>query len=180
MIQLDEIKKKSIVDVAGALGIPLKRLSSKLYEQVDHDFFKIFADTNTFKWFSRDIQGDVIDFVQLISGVTFKETVHFLSNGTFPEYEVKEHKLAPFHYTLPESKNFQLVRDYLKEGRYLSDSTIDTFGRQGLLAQGLWDYQGFKEPVVVFKSRDHKGQVIGVSLQGIEEHPDRYRYPCLA
>lgn len=47
MIALEMIKKKSIVDVAGALGIPLKRLSSTLYEQIEHDSFKIFTNTNT-------------------------------------------------------------------------------------------------------------------------------------
>lgn len=175
MIALDMIKKKSIVDVAGALGIPLKRLSSTLYEQVEHDSFKIFTNTNTFKWFSRDIQGDVIDFVQLIAGVSFKEAIHFLDKGDFPEQEVQVLKLEPFRYYLPESKDFGSARTYLKTIRHLSDETINTFGRQGLLAQGKWQSDNHTEPVVVFKSKDHHGRLVGASLQGIEEHPDRYK-----
>ncbi|MGT2866434.1 DNA primase [Streptococcus fryi] len=174
MIALETVKKKSIVDVAGALGIPLKRLSSTLYEQVEHDSFKIFTNTNTFKWFSRDIQGDVIDFVQLMAGVSFKEAIHFLDKGDFPEQEIQELKLEPFRYYLPESKDFGSARTYLKTIRYLSDETINTFGRQGLLAQGKWQSDNHTEPVVVFKSRDHHGRLVGASLQGIEEHPDRY------
>lgn len=175
MIALEMIKKKSIVDVAGALGIPLKRLSSTLYEQVEHDSFKIFTNTNTFKWFSRDIQGDVIDFVQLMAGVSFKEAIHFLDKGDFPEQEVQALKLEPFRYYLPESKDFGSARTYLKTIRHLSDETINTFGRQGLLAQGQWQSDNFSEPVVVFKSKDHHGRLVGASLQGIEEHPDRYK-----
>lgn len=175
MIALDMIKKKSIVDVAGALGIPLKRLSSTLYEQVEHDSFKIFTNTNTFKWFSRDIQGDVIDFVQLMAGVSFKEAIHFLDKGDFPEQEIQELKLEPFRYYLPESTDFRAARTYLKTIRHLSDDTINTFGRQGLLAQGKWQSDNHAEPVVVFKSKDHHGRLAGASLQGIEEHPDRYK-----
>ncbi|MFC3928807.1 DNA primase [Streptococcus caprae] len=175
MITLETIKKKSIVDVAGALGIPLKRLSSTLYEQVEHDSFKIFTNTNTFKWFSRDIQGDVIDFVQLLAGVSFKEAIHFLDKGDFPEQEVQALKLEPFRYYLPESKDFGSARTYLKTIRHLSDETINTFGRQGFLAQGQWQSDNHTEPVVVFKSKDHHGRLVGASLQGIEEHPDRYK-----
>lgn len=175
MIALEMIKKKSIVDVAGALGIPLKRLSSTLYEQVEHDSFKIFTNTNTFKWFSRDTQGDVIDFVQLMAGVSFKEAIHFLDKGDFPEQEVQELKLEPFRYYLPESKDFGSARTYLKTIRHLSDETINTFGRQGLLAQGKWQIDKHSEPVVVFKSKDHHGHLVGASLQGIEEHPERYK-----
>lgn len=175
MIALEMIKKKSIVDVAGALGIPLKRLSSTLYEQVEHDSFKIFTNTNTFKWFSRDIQGDVIDFVQLMAGVSFKEAIHFLDKGDFPEQEVQALKLESFRYYLPESKDFGSARTYLKTIRHLSDETINTFSRQGLLAQGKWQSDNHTEPVFVFKSKDHHGRLVGASLQGIEEHPDRYK-----
>lgn len=83
-------------------------------------------------------------------------------------------KLELFRYYLPESKDFGAARTYLKTIRHLSDETINTFGRQGLLAQGKWQSANFSEPVVVFKSRDHHGRLVGASLQGIEEHPDRY------
>ncbi|VFA67930.1 Uncharacterised protein [Streptococcus agalactiae] len=43
-----------------------------------------------FKWFSRDIQGDVIDFVQLVAGVSFKEAVSYLETGDFELTKVIE------------------------------------------------------------------------------------------
>ena len=71
------LKQISILDVAANLGYRFTRVPGQVYEHPDHDSFRIFADTNTFKWFSRDIQGDVIDFVQLMSGVSFKEALSF-------------------------------------------------------------------------------------------------------
>lgn len=176
MTGLEEIKKKSIVEVAGALGVPLKQLSGKLYEHADHDSFKIFADTNTFKWFSRDLQGDVIRFVQVMAEVSFKEALHFLRAGDFPELDVKPRRLEPFRYYLSnqEDHRFLEARQYLKEVRGLSDDTINTFGLQGLLAQALLPTKVGAEPVVVFKLRDHHGRVVGANLQGIVEDRSRH------
>lgn len=72
MTRIERMKQKAILDVAESLGYSFKRLSGQVYEHPEHDSFRIFADTNTFKWFSRDIQGDVIDFVQLMAGVFLK------------------------------------------------------------------------------------------------------------
>ena len=71
------MKQTAILDVAACLGYSFKRMSGQIYEHPEHDSFRIFADTNTFKWFSRDIQGDVIYFVQLMSGVSFKKALTF-------------------------------------------------------------------------------------------------------
>ena len=77
MTRIKAVKQKAILDVAKSLGYSFRRLSGHIYEHPDHDSFRIFADTNTFKWFSRDIQGDVIYFVQLMSGVSFKKALTF-------------------------------------------------------------------------------------------------------
>jgi len=65
-MEIEECKQISILDVANRLGISFKQVSSSVYEHPEHDSFRIFSNTNTFKWFSRDIQGDVIDFVRLV------------------------------------------------------------------------------------------------------------------
>lgn len=170
-MDLEDYKRKSIVEVARSLGIELKRISSHLYEHPDHDSFRIFANTNTFKWFSRDVQGDVIDFVRVTQDVSFKEALNYLSGHNFQSYHREEMAEAPFSYPLyqVEDKSFRLARAYLKEGRGLSDDTINFFGRQGVLAQANWLTKGIKEPVVVFKSLDHRGQLQGASLQGIHK-----------
>lgn len=137
MTRIKAVKQKSILDVAESLGYSFRRLSGQIYEHPDHDSFRIFVDTNTFKWFSRDIQGDVIDFVQLVAGVTFKEAVSYLETGDFEQAKLVEETYQPFQYYLHEEP-FQKSRFYLKVIRGLSDQTIKSFGRQGLLAQATY------------------------------------------
>lgn len=102
MTRIKAAKQKAILDVAESLGYSFRRLSGHIYEHPEHDSFRIFADTNTFKWFSRDIQGDVIDFVQLVAGVTFKEAVSYLKNGDFEQAKLIEETYQPFQYYLHE------------------------------------------------------------------------------
>ena len=170
MTRIKAVKQKAILNVAGNLGYSFRRLSGHIYEHPDHDSFRIFADTNTFKWFSRDKQGDVIDFVQLVAGVTFKETVSYLETGGFEQAKVIEETYQPFQYYLREEP-FQKARIYLKDIRGLSDQTINTFGRQGLLAQAI--YQA--ESVLVFKSYDHNGRLQAASLQGLVKNEEKHK-----
>lgn len=170
MTRIKAVKQKAILDVAESLGYSFRRLSGHIYEHPDHDSFRIFADTNTFKWFSRDIQGDVIDFVQLVTGVTFKEAVSYLETGDFEQATVIEETYQPFRYYLREEP-FQQARTYLKDIRGLSNQTINSFGRQGLLAQAT--YQA--ESVLVFKSYDHNGVLQVASLQGLVKNEERHK-----
>lgn len=170
MTRIKAVKQKAIIDVAESLGYSFRRLSGHIYEHPDHDSFRIFADTNTFKWFSRDIQGDVIDFVQLVTGVTFKEAVSYLETGDFEQAKVIEETYQPFQYYLHEEP-FQQARTYLNEVRGLSNQTINTFGRQGLLAQATYQV----ESVLVFKSYDHNGILQAASLQGLVKNEERHK-----
>lgn len=169
MTRIKAVKQKAILDVAESLGYSFRRLSGHIYEHPDHDSFRIFADTNTFKWFSRDIQGDVIDFVQLVAGVTFKEAVSYLETGDFEQAKLIEGTYQPFQYYLHEEP-FQQARIYLKDIRGLSDQTIKSFGRQGLLAQATYQV----ESVLVFKSYDHNGILQAASLQGLVKNEEKH------
>lgn len=60
MKRIEKVKQKAILEVAESLGYSFKRLSGQVYEHPEHDSFRIFADTNTFKWFSRDIRKGLI------------------------------------------------------------------------------------------------------------------------
>ena len=53
-----------------------------------------------FKRYSRDIQGDVIDFVRLVKGISFKEALAFLSEEPFQKEAVQENRERPFYYPL--------------------------------------------------------------------------------
>lgn len=175
-MSIEELKKKSIIDVAANLGIPLRKIGSTLYEREDHDSFKIFADTNTFKWFSRDIQGDVINLVQLEKDISLTEAMYYLQHGKFKAVEVEEVKKEPFRYFLEpyEQLDIKEARRYLSQERQLSDETIDFFHSQGVLAEAIKKTNAYYEPVVVFKYLDRGGELRGASLQGIRENRDLY------
>lgn len=173
MTRIEAVKQKAILEVAESLGYSFRRLSGQVYEHPEHDSFRIFADTNTFKWFSRDIQGDVIDFVQLVSGVSFKEALSYLETGDFEQAKVGEETYQPFRYYLREEP-FDQARTYLKQIRGLSDETINAFGRQGLLAQAHYQTKAFQESILVFKSYNHHGQLEGASLQGLIKNYERH------
>lgn len=170
MTRIKAVKQKAILDVAESLGYSFRRLSGQIYEHSNHDSFRIFADTNTFKWFSRDIQGDVIDFVQLVAGVSFKDALSYLETGGFEQAKVIEETYQPFQYHLREEP-FQQARTYLNEVRCLSDQIINTFGRQGLLSQATYQ----SESVLVFKSYDHNGRLQAASLQGLVKNEEKHK-----
>ena len=173
MTRIEAVKQTSILDVAESLGYSFRRLSGQVYEHPEHDSFRIFADTNTFKWFSRDRQGDVIDFVQLVAGVSFKEALSYLETGDFEQAKVAEETYQPFRYYLPEEP-FNQARTYLNQVRGLTDDTINAFGRQGLLAQANYQTKIFQEPVLVFKSYNYQEKLEGASLQGLVKNEQRH------
>ncbi|HFR3626244.1 ArdC-like ssDNA-binding domain-containing protein [Streptococcus suis] len=183
-VNIDDLKQLSMLDVASSLGMELERESGHTYFWKEHDSLKILANTNRFHWFSRDVGGDVIQLVQSVKDVSFKEAIRFLQEGTFSQVEAKpleEEKREPFRYVLKpyEHPNFELGRKYLKEERGLTDDTIDAFLAGGNLTEATRKKGDYFEPVIVFKFRDPDGKLQGASLQGIVEnrvhYPDRGR-----
>ncbi|MGT2910682.1 PBECR4 domain-containing protein [Streptococcus cameli] len=172
----EEARSRSILEVAEALGMEMKRNSSHTYEWKEHDSFKIDTRKNTFYWYSRGFGGDVIKLVEVIKEVSFKEAMAYLRTGAFPEASVKEEVRQPFVYTLARYEElFVDARDYLKQERGLSDETIATFKQAGLLAQAKKKApDGYLESVIVFKSLDKSNRVIGASLQGITPNKERH------
>lgn len=176
-----------IVAVAESLGMKLKPGSSGTYYWEEHDSFHIYPNTNTFRWWSRSIGSNTIDLVQVVreeltgQKPSFKEAAAFLETGQFENVTVQPPVKEPFEYYLEryEHSDFNIGRQYLKEERGLSDETIDTFLASGNLATATRKKGDYFEPVIVFKSRDNDGKMIGASLQGIVEnrvqHPDRGR-----
>ena len=81
----EEAKRLSIISVAEQLGIELKRTGSYSYTWTEHDSFVIDARKNEFHWNSRTEFGDVIQLVQSIKGVSYKEAMHFLETGEFKQ-----------------------------------------------------------------------------------------------
>ena len=175
----EEAKRLSIISVAEQLGIELKRTGSYSYTWTEHDSFVIDTRKNEFHWNSRTEFGDVIQLVQSIKGVSYKEAMHFLETGEFKKVNA-EAQMAPkesFHYNLEryENQDFSASRSYLKAQRGLSDDTINFFISQGSMAEATRKKGDYFEPVIVFKYKDNTGFLAGASLQGIVEN--RVHYP---
>ena len=175
----EEAKRLSIISVAEQLGIELKRTGSYSYTWTEHDSFVIDTRKNEFHWNSRTEFGDVIQLVQSIKGVSYKEAMHFLETGEFKQVnsEAQMAPKEPFHYNLEryENKDFSASRRYLKAQRGLSDDTINFFISQGSIAEAIRKKGDYFEPVIVFKYKDNTGFLAGASLQGIVEN--RVHYP---
>ena len=174
----EEAKRLSIISVAEQLGIELKRTGSYSYTWTEHNSFVIDARKNEFHWNSRTEFGDVIQLVQSIKGVSYKEAMHFLETGEFKQVN-SEDQMAPkepFHYNLEryENKDFSASRTYLKAHRGLSDDTINFFISQGSMAEATRKKGDYFEPVIVFKYKDNTGFLAGASLQGIVENREHY------
>ena len=116
----------------------------------------------------------------------FNQSVDFLNDGNFKEFQMVERPQEDFKYYLEKYEQpFSDGRDYLRNKRGLSDETIDYFLEQGVLAQANAKLDYFAEgnsvnstnaiePVIVFKSLSSSGEVVGASLQGIQENWEKW------
>lgn len=172
----EEAKNMNILDVANSLGMNMLKSSRNEYYWDEHDSFKINTSKNMFRWYSKDIGGDVIQMVQTLRGVSFREAINYLDTGHFEEAKVQEVTREPFKYLLEKYEtDFDNGRRYLKEVRGLSENTIDFFLKEKVLALVNRKYKdGYSEQVLVFKCFDDNKSIIGGTLQGIVPNKDRY------
>lgn len=178
-------RSRDILDVANELQMELVR-SGRDYRWKEHDSLVISPGKNLWKWFSRNTGGDAISLVETIKEVDFNQSVDFLNDGNFKEFQMVERAQEDFKYYLEKYEQpFSAGRDYLRNQRGLSDETIDYFLEQGVLAQANAKLDYFAEgnggvttnaiePVIVFKSLSSSGEVVGASLQGIQENWEKW------
>ena len=172
--RVEYARSRDILDVASELSMELVR-SGRDYRWKEHDYMVISPDKNMWNWFSRHQGGDVISLVETMKEVNFNQAIDYLNDGSFKEYTAVERVQEPFSYYLdPYEQPFDAARTYLKEQRGLSDETIDFFLDKGVLAQANAKVNGSIEPVVVFKSLDFSGEIVGATLQGIEENWEKW------
>ncbi|HEN6502205.1 TPA: toprim domain-containing protein [Streptococcus agalactiae] len=172
--RVEYARSRDILDVASELNMELVR-SGRDYRWKEHDSMVISPDKNMWNWFSRHQGGDVISLVETMKEVNFNQAIDYLNDGSFKEYTVVERAQEPFSYYLePYEQPFEAARNYLKEQRGLSDETIDFFLEKGVLAQANAKVNGSIEPVVVFKLFDFSGEIVGATLQGIEENWEKW------
>ena len=178
-------RSRDILDVANELQMELVR-SGRDYRWKEHDSLVISPDKNLWKWFSRNTGGDAISLVETIKEVGFNQSVDFLNDGNFKEFQLVERPQEDFKYYLEKYEQpFSAGRDYLRNQRGISDETIDYFLEEGVLAQANAKLDYFSEgtggvatnaiePVIVFKFLSSSGEVVGASLQGIQENWEKW------
>ena len=172
--RIEYARSRSILDVSHDLGIELIK-SGREYRWKEHDSFVVTPEKNLWNWFSRGTGGDVLSLVEMMKEANFNQAVDYLNDGTFSTFEKVEEIQEPFSYYLqPYEQPFEEGRSYLKEVRGLSDETIDFFLKKGVLAQATALINDVKEPVIVFKTLDASGQLVGASLQGIREDWEKW------
>ena len=172
--RVEYARSRDILDVASELSMELVR-SGRDYRWKEHDSMVISPDKNMWNWFSRHQGGDVISLVETMKEVNFNQAIDYLNDGSFKEYTAVERVQESFSYYFdPYEQPFDAARTYLKEQRGLSDETIDFFLDKGVLAQANAKVNGSIEPVVVFKSLDFSGEIVGATLQGIEENWEKW------
>ena len=172
--RVERARSRDILDVANELHMELVR-SGRDYRWKEHDSMVISPDKNMWNWFSRHQGGDVIALVQTMKGINFNQAIDYLNDGTFKEFTTVERVQESFNYYLkPYERPFDEARNYLREQRGLSDETIDFFLEKGVIAQANAKVNGSIEPVVVFKSFDFSGEIVGATLQGIEENWEKW------
>lgn len=168
-------KERSIVEVAESLGMELVKSGAE-YRWKEHDSMVITPRTNLWHWFSQDKGGDTIELVRTINNISFNQAIDYLNDGDYSEGTL-QHNDAPQafkNYLAPYEQPFVEGRSYFKEVRGLSDETIDFFLDQNVITQANAKIGDTIEPVIVFKTIDHKGGMIGGNLQGIVENRERY------
>ena len=82
-------RSRDILDVANELQMELVR-SGRDYRWKEHDSLVISPDKNLWKWFSRNTGGDAISLVEMIKEVDFNQSVDFLNDGNFKEFQMVE------------------------------------------------------------------------------------------
>ena len=63
--KIEQLKGMDIIAVAESLGMDLKQESGGIYHWLEHDSFKLYPKTNSFRWWSRELSGDTIDLVKI-------------------------------------------------------------------------------------------------------------------
>ena len=155
--RIEVARSRDILDVASELNMELVQ-SGRDYRWKEHDSLVISPDKNLWKWFSRNLGGDVISLVETIKETDFNQSVNFLNDGEFKTFQRVERSDEPFNYYLkPYEQPFFEARNYLREERGLSDDTIDFFFAKGVLAQANAKLNNSIEPVVVFKTLSSSG-----------------------
>lgn len=163
MISKELVQKARQTDLVAYLtekGEELKRIGSN-YTLKQHD--SLFIKGNMFCWYSRNKQGNSIDFLMCYYGMTFKQAVEELTQQTLSRVsEVSDNHPEASQEPLQQptrAENEKRVLGYLCKRRGLKNSLIFALIKQGKLYQ---DTHGNCNFVIT----DWNEKIIGTEIAG--------------
>ncbi|MBC1212434.1 DUF3991 domain-containing protein [Listeria booriae] len=165
-------KKVDIVHFCEVNGFGLTSDNGRDYYGEDHDSLWVNRETNTFRWFSRGLTGDSIQFVETFFDKKFVEAVNLLTDdqytsGDIPKFVPKPKE--PFKYFYKHDDNTEQVEQYLCNDRGINPVIVEALVKKGLIRQST--YKGEKDCLFVWGKT---GKRVGVSIQGTTRDEERY------
>lgn len=177
--ELEIAKSTDLCDVANRLGYTVRRVGN-YHTLKEMDSLRIYNRKSWFRW-SREHEygergGSQIDFLKVFVGMETKEAVFWLLD--FAGYkteaekqpalkhqvrEIETVKKKEFILPVPASDNRYLY-SYLNHERAISNSTIDSFVKAGLI------YESRNYHNIVFKGNDKDGNTRFASMRGVFDH----------
>lgn len=158
-MKISELKKIKIVDFCAENGIELTQDSREYYRLAEHDSCVISDRKNLFKWNSRNIGGDIFNFIQEYYDCSFKEAKEKLLNS---DYDIRENDnqyiKEPFTYNVSNEQTVFKSRRYLINERRISKELIDDLITQGLIRED-------KRSNVLFIWKKNE-EIVGCTEQG--------------
>lgn len=159
-MSLKELKKIGIVDFCNQNGIALNQDSNEYYRLVDHDSCVISDKKNLFKWNSRNLGGDTIDFVKAYYNCSFLEAKSKLTDTEFESHEFKNSKpREKFNYNQSKNTDCSKAKDYLINTRRISEKLVKDLLDKELITQ---DEKGN----INFLWKTKNNQIVGCTEQG--------------
>lgn len=135
-METSELKKIKIVDFCAENGIELTQDSREYYRLAEHDSCVISDRKNLFKWNSRNLGGDIFNFIQAYYDCSFIEAKEKLLNK---EYEIREtdvnYQKEPFVYDKSMEQPINKSKKYLISERRISEELTNDLISKGLICE---------------------------------------------
>ena len=184
------LREVPILSYLDANGIEYQKDSSNRYRLVEHDSCTINANRNQFYWNSRDVKGDLGNFIQEYEGLTagqaitkwtsFAREYGTLSEDTKSKYTPTNEPAVKFDWEkLPKSNDIETMTNYLVNERHLDAALVKQLHASGFLAQG----RSFKDresgqrmsaPVLFPWRNIETNEVVGAERQGTDIDFDKF------
>lgn len=155
--QINKAKNMDLLDYMRQRGYSLIQSASNEYRLQEHD--SLVISNNKWKWFSRDIGGDTLDFVTKYEGKGFKEAMEILigekSQGKVQEYKnnIIETEIKEISELPEKADNYKRLFAYLSKTRRIDPSIIQDMINDDKL------YQEKEHNNCVFVGKDDEGEI---------------------